>query len=66
MRLRYVVRRSQSDQRYSVWDSETNVVAVSEGRTWADLDMQDAFDAADMLNLQGAQQQQPQRDEDTK
>ena len=66
MRLRYVVRRSQSDQRYSVLDSETNVVAVSEGRTWADLDMQDAFDAADMLNLQGAQQQQPQRDEDTK
>lgn len=52
MRPRYIVRRSQADQRYSVWDSEMNAVAVSEGRAWADLDMQDAFDAADKLNVQ--------------
>jgi hypothetical protein len=44
---------SQSDQRYSVWDSEVNAVAQLEGRTCADLDMQDAFDAADQLNAQG-------------
>jgi hypothetical protein len=52
MRPRFIVRRSQVDQRYSVWDSETDVVAESEGRSWADLDMQDAFDAADKLNVQ--------------
>lgn len=57
MRLRYNVRRSHSDQRYSIWDSETDAVAVSEGRTFADLDVLDAFDAADRLNAAPAQQQ---------
>jgi hypothetical protein len=54
MQPRFIVRRSQTDQRYSVWDSEADVVAMSEGRTCADFDMQDAFDAADHLNVQDA------------
>jgi hypothetical protein len=48
------------------WDRETDTVAVSDGRTWADLDMQDAFDAADKLNAGGAQQQQQPQPKDDK
>jgi hypothetical protein len=66
MRLRYSVRRSHSDQRYSIWDSEIDAVAVSEGRTFADLDMQDAFDAADKLNAAPGLQQQPPQPKDEK
>jgi hypothetical protein len=66
MRPRFIVRRSQVDQRYSVWDSETDTVAESEGRAHTDPDIQDAFDAADKLNAGFVQQQQQPQPKDDK
>jgi hypothetical protein len=57
---RFIVRRGQGEHRYSVWDSERNTVAVT------DLDMQDAFDAADKLNAAPVQQQQQPQPENGK
>jgi hypothetical protein len=54
MRPRFIVRRSREDQRYSVWDTQTETAAVSDGRTCTDLGMEDAFNQADLLNTQDA------------
>jgi hypothetical protein len=50
MPSRYIVRRPDGEQRYSVWDTETDKVAVSEFRECRDLGFDDAFKITDRLN----------------
>jgi hypothetical protein len=52
---RYIVRRAQGEQRYSVWDNEKSRIAVPEHRESADLSFDDAFKMADDLNAQNVQ-----------
>jgi hypothetical protein len=52
---RYIVRRAQGEQRYSVWDNEKSRIAVPEHRECADLSFDDAFKMADDLNAQNVQ-----------
>lgn len=47
---RYIVRRVQSDQRYSVWDNDNNKIAVFDDCECVDLNFDDAFRLADHLN----------------
>ncbi len=52
MSARYGVRRDLDAARYTVWDHETNMPAIHNGRECTDLDFQFAFDLADDLNAQ--------------
>ena len=59
---RYIVRREQGANRYSVWDKETNRLAVFDDRECTGLSFNDAFNMTDRLNLgrelpQGTRQQ---------
>jgi hypothetical protein len=50
MAVRYTVRAHPSAGHYYVWDYEKNAVATSGDRTFDDLPLQEALDAADKLN----------------
>jgi hypothetical protein len=63
---RFIVRRGHGEPRYSVWDTQKDEAAASDGRKCTDLDMDEAFALADSLNAPAQQQQQPQPKEDTK
>ena len=51
-RPRYTVR-SHANRRYSVWDNETDTIAIAPNgnRSYSDLSVDDAFRVADQLNL---------------
>jgi hypothetical protein len=47
---RYIVRRSDGEQHYLVWDTETVEVAVCEFRERRNLSFEDVFKMVDRLN----------------
>lgn len=50
MAPRYIVRRLDGEQRYSVWDNERDAAAIFDERECFDLDFGAAFEIADKLN----------------
>jgi uncharacterized OB-fold protein len=55
MQPQYIVRRPQGEQRYSVWDTRNNRLAVSECGECGNLSFDEAFNTADRLNTETVQ-----------